>query len=108
MDQRGAACLAAGGPDAVRIVSLAATLGVTKDRFDGYFGDRSAFLDEMLDAWERMSVSSAAGPPARHLVRRGAGRLLHATGRHLRKSGVVGAGLVRALHRPASSRPGAQ
>src|SRR5688500_8212207 len=44
---------AAGGPDAVRIESLAKVLGVTKGGFYGYFDDRRALLEEMLDAWER-------------------------------------------------------
>jgi AcrR family transcriptional regulator len=48
--------LAAGGPDAVRIESLARALGVSKGGFYGYFADRRALLDEMLDAWERSSV----------------------------------------------------
>jgi AcrR family transcriptional regulator len=53
---QGLRALAAGGPDAVRIESLARTLGVTKGGFYGYFDDRRALLDEMLDAWERGSV----------------------------------------------------
>jgi AcrR family transcriptional regulator len=52
----GLRALAAGGPDAVRIESLARALGVTKGGFYGYFDDRGALLEEMLDAWERMSV----------------------------------------------------
>jgi AcrR family transcriptional regulator len=45
-----------GGPDAVRIESLARALGVTKGGFYGYFDGRSALINEMLDAWERTSV----------------------------------------------------
>lgn len=52
----GLVALAAGGPEAVRIESLARTLGVTKGGFYGYFADRRALLDELLDAWERTSV----------------------------------------------------
>jgi AcrR family transcriptional regulator len=52
----GLQALAIGGPDAVRIESLARALGVTKGGFYGYFDDRRALLDEMLDAWERISV----------------------------------------------------
>jgi AcrR family transcriptional regulator len=52
----GLRALAAGGPDAVRIESLARTLGVTKGGFYGYFEDRRALLEEMLDEWERTSV----------------------------------------------------
>jgi AcrR family transcriptional regulator len=49
----GLRALAAGGPDAVRVESLARALGVTKGGFYGYFGDRHALLEEMLDRWER-------------------------------------------------------
>ena len=48
--------LADGGPDAVRIESLARALGVTKGGFYGYFEDRQALFDVMLDAWERSTV----------------------------------------------------
>jgi AcrR family transcriptional regulator len=54
--EEGLRALAAGGPDAVRIEPLARRLGVTKGGFYGYFDDRRALLQEMLDAWERMSV----------------------------------------------------
>jgi AcrR family transcriptional regulator len=49
----GLRALAAGGPDAVRIESLAQALGVSKGGFYGYFDDRRALLDEMLERWER-------------------------------------------------------
>ncbi|MFJ5834680.1 TetR/AcrR family transcriptional regulator [Streptomyces sp. NPDC093089] len=49
----GLRALAAGGPDAVRIEALARSLGVTKGGFYGYFADRDALLEEMLDTWER-------------------------------------------------------
>jgi AcrR family transcriptional regulator len=52
----GLRALAAGGPDAVRIEPLAQTLGVTRGGFYWHFDDRRALLEEMLDAWERMSV----------------------------------------------------
>lgn len=55
----GLRALAAGGPDAVRIESLARRLGVTKGGFYGYFDDRGALLDEMLDTWERLLVDRA-------------------------------------------------
>ena len=45
--------MARGGPGAVRVEALAKTLGVTKGGFYGYFTDRRALLDEMLDAWEQ-------------------------------------------------------
>jgi AcrR family transcriptional regulator len=40
----------------VRVESLARALGVTKGGFYGHFDDRNGLLDEMLDAWERLSV----------------------------------------------------
>lgn len=52
----GLAALAEGGPDAVRIEVLAKSLGVTKGGFYGFFADRSALLDAMLECWERRSV----------------------------------------------------
>lgn len=52
----GIRALAAGGPDAVRIESLARALGVTKGGFYWHFDDRQALLDEMLDTWERVFV----------------------------------------------------
>jgi AcrR family transcriptional regulator len=48
--------LGAGGPDAVRIEALAASLGVSKGGFYWHFKDRRALLDEMLDSWERAVV----------------------------------------------------
>ncbi len=48
--------LAAGGPNAVRIEPLARALGVTKGGFYWHFEDRRALLEELLDAWERISV----------------------------------------------------
>lgn len=54
--EEGLRALAAGGPDAVRIESLARAQGVTKGGFYGYFDDRRALLAEMLDTWERRST----------------------------------------------------
>ncbi|MBC6446020.1 TetR/AcrR family transcriptional regulator [Actinokineospora xionganensis] len=45
--------LADGGVDAVRVDALAKSLGVTRGGFYGYFADRGALLEAMLDAWER-------------------------------------------------------
>lgn len=45
--------LGTGGPDAVRIEALAASLGVSKGGFYWHFKDRQALLGEMLDSWER-------------------------------------------------------
>jgi AcrR family transcriptional regulator len=55
----GLRAFAAGGPEAVRIESLAKALGVTKGGFYGYFNDRRALLEEMLDAWERVMIDEA-------------------------------------------------
>lgn len=54
--EAGLHALAISGPDAVRVEALARTLGVTKGGFYGHFGDRNAFLAEMLDTWEREST----------------------------------------------------
>lgn len=54
--EEGLRTLAAGGPDAVRIESLARALGVSKGGFYGYFDNQRALLEEMLDAWERRST----------------------------------------------------
>ncbi|WP_328381268.1 TetR/AcrR family transcriptional regulator [Streptomyces sp. NBC_00400] len=54
--EQGLSALAAGGPDAVRIESLARALGVTKGGFYGHFAHRDALLEAMLDTWERESV----------------------------------------------------
>lgn len=51
--EEGLRALSGGGPDAVRIELLARDLGVTKGGFYGYFSDRHALLEEMLDTWER-------------------------------------------------------
>src|SRR3954447_9238311 len=52
--EQGLRALGVGGPDAVRIESLAQTLGVTKGGFYWHFDDRPALLEEMLDTWERV------------------------------------------------------
>ncbi|GGV92683.1 TetR family transcriptional regulator [Streptomyces gelaticus] len=51
--EEGLRALASGGVDAVRVEALAKALGVTKGGFYGYFADRDALLEEMLDTWER-------------------------------------------------------
>ncbi len=48
--------LAAGGPEAIRIETLASRLGVSKGGFYWHFKDRAALLEEMLDTWERNVV----------------------------------------------------
>ncbi|MBG0827842.1 TetR/AcrR family transcriptional regulator [Planomonospora sp. ID67723] len=54
--EEGLQALAAGGPDAVRIEALAKRLGVTKGGFYGFFADRDALLEAMLEVWEREST----------------------------------------------------
>lgn len=78
----GLRALADGGPDAVRIESLARALGVTKGGFYGYFDDRRALLEEMLDAWERLSVDEVI-----ERVERDGG---HARAKLRRLSGIAG------------------
>jgi len=56
MVEEGLQALGDGGPAAVRVEALAKKLGVTKGGFYGYFADRDALLEAMLDAWERESV----------------------------------------------------
>jgi AcrR family transcriptional regulator len=52
----GLRALAAAGPDAVRIESLAQALRVSKGGFYWHFDGRAALLEEMLDQWERVMV----------------------------------------------------
>jgi AcrR family transcriptional regulator len=72
----GLRALARGGPDAVRIDSLAQTLGVTRGGFYWHFGNRREFLEAMLEIWERRSVDEVLqlvegkGGDARTKVRR--------------------------------------
>jgi len=55
----GLRALATGGPDGVRIELLAQELGVTRGGFYWYFEGRDAFLEEMLDTWERRCIDEA-------------------------------------------------
>jgi AcrR family transcriptional regulator len=59
--EEGLRALAAGGPDAIRIEPLAQALGVTRGGFYWHFEDRRALLEEILDAWEQMSVDQVIG-----------------------------------------------
>lgn len=74
--EEGLRALAAGGPDAVRVDSLAKALGVTRGGFYWHFEDRAALLREMLEAWERRSIDEAIervegeGGDARERLRR--------------------------------------
>lgn len=72
----GLRALATGGPDAVRVETLARALGVTKGGFYWHFDDRRALLGEMLDEWERAMIDEviesveADGGDARAKLRR--------------------------------------
>ncbi|HET7418372.1 MAG TPA: TetR/AcrR family transcriptional regulator [Solirubrobacterales bacterium] len=74
--EEGLRALAAGGPDAVRVDSLAKAIGVTRGGFYWHFEDRGALLEEILDAWERTSIDEAierveaGGGDAREKLRR--------------------------------------
>jgi AcrR family transcriptional regulator len=74
--EEGLRALGDGGPEAVRIESLAQALGVSKGGFYWHFSDRQALLEEMLDAWERTWVDEvieaveAEGEDARSRLRR--------------------------------------
>lgn len=74
--EAGLEALAQGGPDAVRVETLATALGVTKGGFYGYFDGRPALLAEMLDEWERRCTGEvlarveAAGGDAAERIRR--------------------------------------
>lgn len=70
------ALAAGGGPDAVRVESLAKALGVTRGGFYGHFNGRGALLDAMLDSWERVTTDEVlaqveqSGGDARKKIRR--------------------------------------
>jgi AcrR family transcriptional regulator len=72
----GLRALAEGGPDAVRVETLAETLGVTKGGFYWHFADRNALLSEMLDTWEQVMIDEVVqrveseGGDARERLRR--------------------------------------
>jgi AcrR family transcriptional regulator len=77
-DREGLRVLGSGGPVAVRVEVLSASLGVTKGGFYGQFGSRDAFLEALLDTWERESthdvrqrVEAEGGDPRRKLRRAG-------------------------------------
>jgi AcrR family transcriptional regulator len=57
--EEGLRALAAGGPDVVRVETVAKALGVTKGGFYWHFRDRQALLDAMLDSWEETLVDQA-------------------------------------------------
>jgi AcrR family transcriptional regulator len=86
--EQGLKALASGGPDAVRIEGLAQALGVTKGGFYGFFADRTALLEAMLDTWESEAVdevlekAAGEGGDARTKMRR-AGQLTFASERLL-------------------------
>ncbi|MFI7061636.1 TetR/AcrR family transcriptional regulator [Kribbella sp. NPDC050124] len=76
--EEGLQILATGGPDAVRIEVLAKRLGVTKGGFYGFFADRDALMQAMLETWERESthdviesIESEGGDPRAKIHRAG-------------------------------------
>ncbi|MEU1999573.1 TetR/AcrR family transcriptional regulator [Nocardia gamkensis] len=85
--EAGLEALARGGPEAVRVETLAAELGVTKGGFYGYFDGRPALLTAMLDEWERrcttavIAQTEAEGGDAAERIRR-AGQLTFAEDLH--------------------------
>ena len=52
------AALAEGGPDAVRVEALAASLGVSKGGFYWHFSNRGDLLERVLDTWEQVVVDT--------------------------------------------------
>ncbi len=72
----GLKALAGGGPDAVRVELIAQELGVTRGGFYWHFPSRKAFLEDILDTWERRSTDETLervereGGDARDKVRR--------------------------------------
>ncbi|HEV7178010.1 MAG TPA: TetR family transcriptional regulator [Solirubrobacteraceae bacterium] len=70
------ALAAGGGPDAVRVETLAHSLGVTRGGFYAQFQDRGALLEAMLDTWEQAATDEVQeqverrGGDARAKIRR--------------------------------------
>ena len=64
--EEGLRALGVGGPDAVRIETLAQALGVTKGGFYWHFDDRRALLEEMLDTWERVVIDASRAGAGTH------------------------------------------
>lgn len=56
----GLRALADGGPDAVRIDTLAQALGVSRGGFYWHFANRRVLLEEMLDTWEGTTTEQIA------------------------------------------------
>ena len=50
--------LARGGPQEIRVETLAAELEITKGSFYGHFSDRSELLHAVLDHWETTSIDT--------------------------------------------------
>ncbi len=106
--------LAAGGPEAVRVETLAAGLGVSKGGFYWHFANRQALLEEMLDRWEKVVVgdviarveSEPAGPRAklRHLFELASSREVLAVELALRDWARRDSGVAGRLHRVDNRR----
>lgn len=73
--EAGLDALARGGPDMVRIEGLARTLGVTKGGFYGYFANREALLEAMLDSWQQDSTQAVVEQVDREALSEGASAL---------------------------------
>lgn len=75
--EQGLQAMAEAGPAAVKVDVLAQELGVTRGGFYGHFSGRQAFMEEMLDTWERevtdavinLIESDASHPDARSKLR---------------------------------------
>jgi AcrR family transcriptional regulator len=102
--------LASQGAEAVRVESLARTLGVTKGSFYWHFANRRAFLRAMLTHWEAKTtaaiitaVEAAGGTPSQRLERLVRSTALHpqapATEQAVRAWGASEPAVRRALAR---------
>src|SRR5947209_11192144 len=54
--EAGLEALAVDGPGGVRVDRIAHRLGVSRGSFHGYFANRAAYLEALLDAWEQAAI----------------------------------------------------